>query len=1163
MTELPAQHSRPYRLLTAVAGLWLAGMAASATGQLTIPPGPIPGPARQLGGAIAGRVIGATGQGLVGVRVHAVRELDTEADAEVEIDESMLQTSTSEHGSYLLEDLPTGHYRVRFTGVLGIPGEEAWFRDQADLEHADVVEVSAGQTVTGIDLVVPKPGAITGRVADPSGRPLVGFKVSAVWSERGISEDAQTDENGLYHIGPLPPGSYEVLVWSAQMSDHEQTFHAAGGAPDQHQLVVVQEGRATAGVDITVRRTTSAIHGRVTDPSGIGIRWVSVSVRDEQNNQVGSGLTDEQGVYVVHRLPAGRHRVELVTYASGDMSTRLYLGSYYNGKDFRHADRVEVPAAVDVTGIDAILDKGGTISGHVTDATGRGVARVFVTASSAGRDGSQASTSTEADGSYLLPRLVTGSYRVQFYPRDVKGLLGQTWERKPFLGDHRFDNGDLIQVTLGQDTRGIDAELAGLGGIAGRVTATDGKGIAGVRVFPHDARPADPDEPSLHRSPSWWSGDPSIASTVTDGQGSFTLRDLSPGEYRMRLELDTEDTHITQWYPRALHWAEAAPVIVEAGATRLGVDCTLHHGGLLTGRVRDPGGTPIPGVDVSVIDPKGRTVKRIRTLSDGRYHVRLTEGDYRLHFEDLQGKRFLSRWSGNKPRLDQAALVRVRPNRKAAGGDVRLVPGGGISGRITDTSGRPVKLMQVVVTDPSGTNLASAKPFDDGRYSASPLPAGTFLVSAMSTSDQYFYARVWHPAAGTASGAEPVRVVPGVVTPGVDFVFGALGGIRGRVVNPEGEGVGSTRLQLVDHLQHTVTYATADASGAFRLDGLGPGRYGLGFQPGEATDLLPGWYRGKSATAELDWIVVGDGEETDIGDIPLARGASISGRVLGPDGLPAPYIEVRVLGPRFQVGMTQTGVDGRYEIRRLEAGTYHVSFGRDWSTNAPASWYLDAPTESGATPVTLSRGQRLAGIDTIQRSGGAIAGTVRDPDDKPVTDFVVKVFGETGPALTEARTDALGTFEARCLPPGPYKVLFHTNYRDNLLSEYWNARGSRATADPVSVAGDQTTTGIDACLSKGGSLTGRVTNAQGNGVGSIEVWAYDATQERAAMAHTRPDGGYALIGLRTGSYKILADGSSLRLVSVWYPHAAAFEAATPLALEAGTEMSGLDIRLGP
>src|SRR5215468_1328910 len=53
---------------------------------------------------------------------------------------------------------------------------------------------------------------LTGRVIDPSGAVIAGVKVEATNVETNVTYPGQTNEEGLYNIPNLPPGTYRVIV---------------------------------------------------------------------------------------------------------------------------------------------------------------------------------------------------------------------------------------------------------------------------------------------------------------------------------------------------------------------------------------------------------------------------------------------------------------------------------------------------------------------------------------------------------------------------------------------------------------------------------------------------------------------------------------------------------------------------------------------------------------------------------------------------------------------------------------------------------------------------------------------------------------------------------------------------------------------------------------
>src|SRR5262245_51942701 len=65
--------------------------------------------------------------------------------------------------------------------------------------------------VTGLLLAGPA-AMLTGRVTDRSGAVIAGVKVEATNVERNVTYPGETNDEGLFNIPNLPPGTYRVMV---------------------------------------------------------------------------------------------------------------------------------------------------------------------------------------------------------------------------------------------------------------------------------------------------------------------------------------------------------------------------------------------------------------------------------------------------------------------------------------------------------------------------------------------------------------------------------------------------------------------------------------------------------------------------------------------------------------------------------------------------------------------------------------------------------------------------------------------------------------------------------------------------------------------------------------------------------------------------------------
>lgn len=153
-----------------------------------------------------------------------------------------------------------------------------------------------------------------------------------------------------------------------------------------------------AGLLLVVPATTAAaaetgsISGRVTSDAGGGaLGDVEVTIYEwdamgEYWSYVSWTTTGSDGSYSVTGLPAGEYRIGFSDYSNG------HIGEYFdNVATLDDATGIQVGAGASVTGKDASLTMGGSISGRVTsDAGGAALSDIQATAQPATPGGSEA-----------------------------------------------------------------------------------------------------------------------------------------------------------------------------------------------------------------------------------------------------------------------------------------------------------------------------------------------------------------------------------------------------------------------------------------------------------------------------------------------------------------------------------------------------------------------------------------------------------------------------------------------------------------------------------------------------------------------------------------------------------------------------------------------------
>jgi hypothetical protein len=193
---------------------------------------------------------------------------------------------------------------------------------------------------------------------------------------------------------------------------------------------------------------------------------------------------------------------------------------------------------------------------------------------------------------------------------------------------------------------------------------------------------------------------------------------------------------------------------------------------------------------------------------------------------------------------------------------------------------------------PSGVRQGSARTGRDGSFTISELPSATFNLEASSRE---------HPGAslsGVVPGGAPVEIrLPEAVS------------ISGRATDLSGNPLRGIRVRARGERGSSGQATTAE-DGTFEIRGISPGPYSI-----RAQSRTGGWRE-----ATLDGVEGG----TRGLEIRLAPAAVLAGRVLAPDGSPAPGRgRIRVLdGSGKQVGSTRWDGQGGFQIENLAEGTY-------------------------------------------------------------------------------------------------------------------------------------------------------------------------------------------------------------------------------------------------
>jgi hypothetical protein len=719
-----------------------------------------------------------------------------------------------------------------------------------------------------------------------------------------------------------------------------------------------------------------------------------------------------------------------------------------------------------------------------------------------------------------------------------------------------FRYGDVVSLEHGRTEEVILALDRGAS-ISGRAIGPDGRGAAGATVAA-ELRP--PGMAGIGRIArrllAYFNGEflRGPFETRTDEEGRFTLTSLPSGLYdlaaagsegvesRLRgVETGTQDAVIYIGRgARVDGWladTEGAPaagvqVVLEPEEERIELPLAFAGFSETAGTIHRLLGEPPRSATAG---PDG--VFGIGALAAGRYTLRIVERGF------LPFRRQLT--------LDWGEHLNL--------GTVRLDRGLAIRGAVLSASGLPVAgaIVEARIAQPNFFNAASM--MNDalaGRARAVTDAGGGFVLAGLA-GGQY---RLKASASGHGSGVKHNASAGGE---SVEIRLEPGAAVRGRVLAaPDRTPLAGARVSAAEVRTRT------DGEGWFLLEGVAPrepegGAFFGGMQfPGQRPQGRRGIERrsaaasapeaGGSKTVKLRVSArshVGIAMEIDPESIPselevlLAPSAAISGKVLDPQGQPAPGALVRltpVIPTEAMLGSfdpaliflaaTVADLEGRFRLERFsaedEGGRYRVIADHpSWARGSSETLSLDGGGAPAEFEVHLVAGGSIRGTvsDGLQPVSGAQVLLAQPRRDGGQAAAFLDLLGlpKSGKA---AHTNSRGEFAYEQVPPGehvlsvvaagypePREQKVRLEASETQVLSFILDPGGEIAGDVIDPAGQPLAAARVRLLREGGD--GRLGEAQ-----RFLGGAY-----RAALS--AEDGSFAIVGLPPGKYTLLAERS--------------------------------------
>lgn len=454
--------------------------------------------------------------------------------------------------------------------------------------------------------------------------------------------------------------------------------------------------------------------------------------------------------------------------------------------------------------------------------------------------------------------------------------------------------------------------------------------------------------------------------------------------------------------------------------------------------------------------PQQQPSLRARTDISGRYRLTgLSAGQYQI--VALAPAMALAETTSQPSFYGAGKMVVLASGEDVDDIDVKLVRGGVITGRITDSEDKPLIEQQVNIQspDPSGNPVRLINSMfayqmsmtdDRGVYRIYGLPAGRYRVSVgtnenqISASSRNAYPVTYYGGTNEEAKAAIVELQEGSEATNIDIRVGRANKTfiaTGRVVDGDtGQPLSGVRIMYGPARQNEQFYGgfvgnPTSARGEFRLEGIGPGRYGI--------TLASIFDENSQFNSDPLFFEVSDADVSNL-ELKASRGQTLSGVVVC-EGARGPEVQRQLTAMRMIVNISSTpsgrttsssspiAADGSFRVAGLRAGRANFYLG-SFIDSALRNLAI-VRVERGGVDVTqgfdIQAGEAVSDLRIVAALGNAtIRGSVRviGGDLPPNVRMSVSARREGGkPPYGSGVVDARGRFAMPNLIAGTYEVM--------------------------------------------------------------------------------------------------------------------------------------------
>jgi hypothetical protein len=499
-------------------------------------------------GVITGRVVTEDGSGLPGVTVTLA---PVAADRRTIPRGSQNRTNSDEDGNFKFTGLAPLVYSVSASSAKGYGSRPV---PVSERQGTGYHRIGANVTITMI-----KGGAITGRVTNAMGEPLIGVQVNAALA-RGVEGSADrggsgslkfTDDRGVYRIYGLSPGTYVVFTrntykYFPSPYDKDAPTYYPSSTRETAAEVTVTSGGESSGVDIRYRGERGHAVSGSTSFSGEPVS-PSIGFRVTLTNTVTGVVRSDADFF-----PRADGRPGFAIYGVSDgeyeITGRWILAS--NEEVIASAPRRVVVKGADVGGIELKILPMGSITGKFALEATPGVCESkrkwsLEEALLAIRPGTKQGEATPAQSRTVVNGLTEkGEFAIYYLAADryflEPRLPNENWYVKAITAPASISASTNTSGAAARGALSADISRNGIALKAGEkitgVVATIADGAAGLsgRVIPAVEGSRLPARLRIHLIPAEARAANEVlryAEAFARMDGAFSLSNIAPGKY--------------------------------------------------------------------------------------------------------------------------------------------------------------------------------------------------------------------------------------------------------------------------------------------------------------------------------------------------------------------------------------------------------------------------------------------------------------------------------------------------------------------------------------------------------------------------------------------------------------------------------------------------------